>query len=331
MKILAVGDLHIRKSNIKLIRVLRDKLLNIIYQNQIEMVVFLGDLLDNFATTDQHSWNELVKLISEISVRYGTKTKIVIIPGNHDMINNKEFCPQELFLTVLGSNPNVIIASKPTHICVTPNILAVPYVPVGRFKEALKDISDIPWKLIFAHQEFHGCKMGPIESTNGDEWGEKLPLVISGHIHEPQKVGKNIIYLGSPFCQNFGENGKRYVAVLDVTESSVNMNFIDTEMPQKVTLTMAADQFLEWSPAEDDQNEYRIRLCDTRVNIVKVQKHQKIKDLSKSVKLIFKTTDDAVTEKKNRANSSYVEIVRGAITDPEIMSLFENTLKGGLL
>ncbi len=49
----------------------------------------------------------------------------------------------------------------------------VPYVPPGRFVEALNIIDNEWWKnvnCIFAHQEFYGCKMGAIESIEGDKW-----------------------------------------------------------------------------------------------------------------------------------------------------------------
>ncbi len=69
----------------------------------------------------------------------------------------------------------------------------VPYVPPGRFVEALNIIDNEWWKnvnCIFAHQEFYGCKMGAIESIEGDKWDHSFPLVISGHIHSEQRLKK---------------------------------------------------------------------------------------------------------------------------------------------
>ncbi len=58
------------------------------------------------------------------------------------------------------------------------------------------------WKnvnCIFAHQEFYGCKMGAIESIEGDKWDHSFPLVISGHIHSEQRPQKIFFYPGSVF------------------------------------------------------------------------------------------------------------------------------------
>ncbi len=59
---------------------------------------------------------------------------------------------------------------------------------------------------IFAHQEFYGCKMGAIESIEGDKWDHSFPLVISGHIHSEQRPQKNIFYPGSVIQHAFGES-----------------------------------------------------------------------------------------------------------------------------
>ena len=89
--------------------------------------------------------------------------------------------------------------------------LFVPYVPPGRFVEALETYKNINWKdvdCIFAHQEFYGCKMGAILSEEGDKWESKWPLVVSGHIHSRQWINKNIYYQVQ-VCNMLLENQKK--------------------------------------------------------------------------------------------------------------------------
>ncbi|NBP58286.1 hypothetical protein EBU71_17505, partial [bacterium] len=84
--------------------------------------------------------------------------------------------------------------------------LLVPYVPPGRFVEALNTSEQ--WQTvdyIFAHQEFKGCKMGAIVSSEGDEWRDDYPTVISGHIHDYQKPQQNIHYIGASIQNSFGD------------------------------------------------------------------------------------------------------------------------------
>ena len=73
------------------------------------------------------------------------------------------------------------------------------------------------WELadcIFAHQEFRGCKMGK-EISKGDEWNAEYPLVISGHIHDYQIVGKNILYPGSSIQHTYTETHNKRIWLVD--------------------------------------------------------------------------------------------------------------------
>ena len=67
------------------------------------------------------------------------------------------------------------------------------------------------WKnasCVFAHQELKNCKMGYIKSIDGDVWEPHRPMCISGHIHERQKVGDNVLYPGSVLSHAFGSDNQ---------------------------------------------------------------------------------------------------------------------------
>jgi hypothetical protein len=102
--------------------------------------------------------------------------------------------------------------------------MIVPYVFPGRFIEALETgchQDKEEWKskkVIFSHQEFRGCKMGAIVSLEGDEWNSEYPQVISGHIHDNQKVGTNIYYPGTPLQHAFGDSDIRVVCSVEIGE-----------------------------------------------------------------------------------------------------------------
>jgi hypothetical protein len=89
----------------------------------------------------------------------------------------------------------------------------VPYVPPGRFVEALNTAEG--WEsasAIFAHQEFQGCKMGAIISVEGDEWPLNHPYVVSGHIHDYQEPQPNILYTGTPIQHAFGDRHDKTIS-----------------------------------------------------------------------------------------------------------------------
>jgi hypothetical protein len=84
--------------------------------------------------------------------------------------------------TALKEWDNFLVVDNVTSISLKEKrFVFVPYVPVGRFQEALDqlDISIIDERpeIIFAHQEFYGAQMGAIKSINGDKWSDEAPFL----------------------------------------------------------------------------------------------------------------------------------------------------------
>src|SRR5581483_3399551 len=62
------------------------------------------------------------------------------------------------------------------------------------------------------HQELFNCAMGAVKSIHGDKWGESLPPLISGHIHDYQRLQENIWYTGTPRQIGFGDRTNKSVS-----------------------------------------------------------------------------------------------------------------------
>lgn len=113
--------------------------------------------------------------------------------------------------------------------CGDEKFLFIPYVPTGRFNEAIKNHTE-DVLCIFAHQEFKGSVFDNV----GDEWNGSLP-VISGHIHEKRTFPNNIFYPGSPVQHSFAETPNKTICVLD-TKSGTNFTYHMLDMLQKHTI-----------------------------------------------------------------------------------------------
>ena len=64
------------------------------------------------------------------------------------------------------------------------------------------DNSGFPWKqcsCVFSHVCINGARYGAITVTDADIWRPEFPILISGHIHEEQNIGNNVIYTGSSY------------------------------------------------------------------------------------------------------------------------------------
>lgn len=324
LKILVVGDPHCKISSIGEIDLLREEVLAIAKRVKLDLVVIAGDLLNDHEKTHVLAYNAAVKLLSEVSAVITT----VYVLGNHDMVNNSGFLHQDHFFQAMKlwdpSEHDLWIVDEPLWLRdgdlwiehhfkpdVARGMLFVPFVPPGRFMEAVTKCPH--WtkaRAIFAHQEFKGASMGAIESKHGDEWPEDAPLVISGHIHPYQRLGKNIIYPGTPYQTGFGENEKKTVSLFTFPlKGEPTEERIPLSIPRKETLkvTVADLDTLELP----EGSTIRLSIEGTTAELAALKKTKKYKELEKKCKVICKPVDpDQKIESIKR--QSYLDLLKEA-------------------
>lgn len=220
-KVLFMGDIHIKHNNLSQVKKMVAKLPSLA-EKEITFIVVSGDILDTHEKIDSQLMNRAYHLVRELRKLAPT----YVIVGNHDYINNQQFLTDNHWMNGMKEWKDVYVIDTPT--VVEDDFVLVPYVAPGRFVEALDHVSD--WKskaCIFAHQEIRGCKMGAIESRDGDEWDLEWPSVISGHIHERQSPQKNVYYPGSVLNHAFGydSQGLSIFSFPDFAEDHIDLGF----------------------------------------------------------------------------------------------------------
>jgi DNA repair exonuclease SbcCD nuclease subunit len=222
MKILFIGDPHIKTDNNEEVSILLLELQKNCELYHFDRIIIGGDLMHYHERIFTQALNKTLEFVVALS-KYAP---VDIIVGNHDMINNQQFLSSHHWMHVLSHLENVFVIDKPVSRKIEDfSFLICPYVFPGRFIEALETECK-EWKtmnVIFAHQEFKGCKMGAIISKDGDEWKDDNPFVISGHIHDNQRIGKNIYYPGTPLQHAFGDTDKRIVCYIDENGSCTDI------------------------------------------------------------------------------------------------------------
>lgn len=212
---LVIGDPHFKHNNIERGKEFVKRCLNLSKKLSPTFNVVLGDVLHTHESIHVLSYNlacDFIGGLADIAPTY-------VLIGNHDYIDNQQFLTTNHGFNPLKEWDNVTIVDKPIMIDYGSgyNFVFVPYVPNGRFKDALNTLVSEEldsWETsdcIFAHQEFLGCSMGKFISEKGDSWDENFPPVISGHIHDSQVVGKNIFYPGSAIQHSFHEGPNKSV------------------------------------------------------------------------------------------------------------------------
>lgn len=292
-KILLIGDPHFKVSNPLESDQFHDEVLKNIknYEKQIDFIVILGDILD---THEKIHVQPLCRAINFLKMVSSFKRTFVLI-GNHDRINNNVYMTEEHpFSSLKDSDLNIKIIDQ-TYF--EEGFCFVPYVPNGKFLEAVGDNLD-KTECFFAHQEFLGCKMGAIISESGDSWDEDYPPVFSGHIHDYQMPQKNIIYTGTPYQHSFSDEENKGIFLLNFSSrEDWNLEKIELNVIKKKLITMNISDFDKYEVPEKCMLKIGFigdpvlikKILDKKSNREKIQKYKiTYKILNKGTKKIIK-------------------------------------------
>lgn len=171
-------------------------------------LIIAGDLNDTKAIIRAEVANSIIEILKT------SKQKVIILVGNHDLVNEK--------MTDNGLNylkPYALIANEPGFL-LEEKVMVIPYYSnADILKEYVKYI--IPGTLAVMHQGFKGAFMGDYIQDKTSLSPEEVShlSVFSGHYHRHQTLcstkekeahkqvfGKGTItYIGSPYTVTFGE------------------------------------------------------------------------------------------------------------------------------
>ena len=203
-RVLCIGDPHFKETT----KEENDLLIGAVLQSAVaarpDHIVVMGDSLDrhkNAHLVPLRDATDFIYALSDIA-----QTHVLI--GNHDMLNDQQYLsPYHPFPGIRPSNKRIVIVSQRCDWSFPGgDLVFLPYVPTGRLDEALGDIGD-DVRMVFCHQMFRGATFKGISAPDGaDYWAPHRPLAVSGHIHEYQRIGSNLIYVGTPRQSDFGDS-----------------------------------------------------------------------------------------------------------------------------
>lgn len=209
MRVLVIGDPHFKENNPSESEEMSEKICLVALREKPDLIVCLGDVLDRHEKISLFALRRATLFLEKLSLI--ARTYVLI--GNHDRPNNSTYLTDEHpFLAYKRWGDRLVIVD---NLLQEEDMLFVPYVPPGRFLETLRGVKD--WeksKVIFAHQEFTGARMGAITSS-AEKWPEDAPFIISGHIHDYQKVQDNLLYVGTPIQHAFNDNQNKTISLFE--------------------------------------------------------------------------------------------------------------------
>jgi len=327
MKVLCIGDPHIKVDNISETEEMIEKIKKVYLEKKPDLIVCMGDMLDRHSTVHVSCLMTAEKMVEELS----QLAPFYFIIGNHDRPNNSTFLTNEHPFNALKKWPNVFIIDDVKE---TEHFLFVPYVPNSRFEEALERVCPLEelnkYKAIFCHQEFLGAKMGTIISKGGDSWHEKRPLTISGHIHEYDVLSSNVVYIGTPRQQTFSESLDKRISLFTFNEKGeADHERIDLGMKKKVTINITPEELHGFKVPTDKH--VKLVIHGEEAIIKSIIKSSRISELKKAgVKVCFKTqhsslpSTDQPTEKMMFKDRLYQRCNKNPLTIAWCNKLFPN-------
>lgn len=211
-KLIVFSDLHL--SDYKKFPTRKDsgfKVLNIISKKCEKLgipAIHIGDLLHKPESISNEFLYELIKEFKALSKR---KWKLYSISGNH-CINT---------VSIVNEKPiswdRTLSMIFPWFVCIDYNnvtfeklsIHGIPYIDHNKgLSEYLHNMTlDKGYKhILLLHTDYPGAKdtdgteVGSVENLNPNSLS-KFDLILCGHIHKPQRLGKKIYMIGAPYQQ----------------------------------------------------------------------------------------------------------------------------------
>lgn len=332
-KILAIGDPHFRTDNVSETELFCNELKSYLSTSDADIIIVLGDILHTHEKLHTSALNAAVdffKMLTSFS-----KPTFVLV-GNHDAISNTIFLTTNHWLNILKNWNTITVVDYPTKFFIKEKefITLCPYVPDGRLVEALELIPD--WKeskIIFGHQLLNGAKMGMIVASNVEEWKDDYPLLISGHIHDRQRVKKNLYYTGSSLQHSFGETGDKSLCLLN-TANNNSIEDIYLSVKRKKILYASVDDLEEITKKMCEDIEYKIVLKGNVDDFKALKKSSLFKEtmeLENVKNISFKAVVPEVDIKDELTGQTddfceHLNRLVQSTNDPYLISLYEHVL-----
>lgn len=330
LNILAIGDAHFKTSNIKEVDDFLIKLESFLeeHKGNIDICVNLGDTLHEHSRLHIAPLNKAIKY-TELLSRYAP-TYVII--GNHCSINNSIFLSTDHWANCLKGWKNVTVVDKViVDVIKGVKLGFCPYVPDGRFIEALNTVKD-EWKdcsVIFSHITITGADMGTAIATSGTKWNSEFPLLVCGHIHKSQWIGENMYYTGSAMQVDINESPDKHICIVNINDN-INIEEHDIGIIRKKIIELSIENIDEFNLQQGGINnniQYTLYITGTYEQIRAFRKSDKYKRLNRNVRISFRPSNTQIQYKQ--VEKSFDQLITEGIVGNRLLESFYLALTEG--
>jgi len=318
MRVLFIGDMHLRINKFSLALQFLTWLNTFIEDQKPDLVVNLGDATDTHAVIRSEVLNELMAHIYHV---VDSGIPYVYVSGNHDYFSPKD-SKYHALLPFKGRINNLFVVDEPQ------DLFGMTFVPF------MADEKKFPTKtkpICIAHQTFLGADYGAINANEGiDANTVSADIIISGHIHKKHDLGK-VVYVGSPYSQDASDaNQIKGISTFDT--DTFEFSFTPTPMPSWKTIKLeissaqgADGLHMALEQATSDRttsHHYLIEITGPKAEVVAYIESPQYLKLVKGLSIRLKTV---FTDKERK------KVAISAISMEQVLSEFVNRVYSGSL
>ena len=203
-----VNDIHLDKNNGKLVEDIFSQLISVCREYETNRIFCGGDIFTNRSGQPLQcliDWKNILATLSEEEI------ELHLIPGNHDKTNSDD---EESYLDVFSKSCVNLYRHGVYKRIGGCGFGFIPYFSDEKWLEEYEKISkEVDFAacstFLITHSGFDGVMNNDgskVESIIKPSMFKKWSKVLIGHYHNASKLAENVIYTGSAYQNNFGEN-----------------------------------------------------------------------------------------------------------------------------
>lgn len=243
---IVVTDTHLSESTIDVNYKIYAQVLSLAKQMGIGTVCHAGDIFTSRKGQPEVVLNAFKSILDLFDQE---QVKMIAIPGNHDKVS---YVSESSYLIPFTNHPAFNLLSQGGQL--VEGAVAIHFIPY--FDEKLMYAKYIPsvdrtlYNILITH-----CAINGVRTNSGVKVADELSpdlfkqfdLVLVGHYHDRQEVSPKIVYIGSAYQANFGEDPFKGCVII---YNDGSYEFVNLDFPKYITVEYSTEEITTKSVKE---------------------------------------------------------------------------------
>ena len=236
-----VNDVHLDKNNGVLVKSIFSQLIQVCHEYGTSRIFCGGDVFTNRSGQPLQcltDWKEILEQLTENDI------ELHVIPGNHDKTDSDD---ERSYLDVFSEECVNLYRSATHKLIGGIRFVFIPFFKDDKWLEEFEKIdAEVPRDgkpmILITHSGFDGVKNNDgskVSSIIKPSFFKEYDKVLIGHYHDASALADNVIYTGSAYQNNYGENihDKGFTLI----NSDGSIDFVASSFPKYLKEYIDAD------------------------------------------------------------------------------------------